>query len=602
MKFKSNIEIQAGLVDSNNSSGSAGQVLTSTGVGVDWIEPTLLPAESAEKVIQTVRFGEAVSKGDPLVITGYHGSNGPAIVERADATDATKMPAYGVALEDYAKNATGLMIAVGDFNDFDTSSYSIGDTLYVAVGGGMTNVKPTGTALIQNMGIVSRSNANNGDVEIVAIGRTNDVPNLPTGRLFVGTAANTSLVSDVVYVDDANDRVGIGTASPSTKLEVIDTFSVQRTSTPSAGLYVTVGGDWWNPTIQSFYQENNASNQGYRKIYDGDSNLYLEFIHDNDTVGTEVYRVNRTTKNTSILNGNLGIGIETPVNKLQIKQPTSYDGTRTTPGIRIKSDAESAIGNYHGTIALSSRGYGCVTISAVQELGDNDALGMAFFTHPSNVGTDISVEQMRIDRNGNVGIGATNPSDKLEVFGAQSITYDSTPNPDQGILKIQQDLDNYGGYDSSYGKGIQWGYKNGDPNMGPSDFTDMKIIAGQSIAGLIGSPMEFQVQEFNSFVPLSNPVSRIAIHPINPIIMTGGVSIGDNADSPPDAELHVRYNKTPEYYQDLVAKFEGLGAVQFPSMNTSDRDSINIDPGSVIWNQQEGKLQVFNGSSWENLH
>ena len=215
-----NLRVTGAYYDSNNSPGTANQVLVSTVTGTDWIDPTLLPAESAEKVIQTVRFGEAVSKGDPLFITGYHGSTGPAIVERADATDATKMPAYGVAIEDYAINATGLMIAVGDFDDLDTSSYSVGDTLYVAVGGGMTNVKPTGTALIQNMGIVSRSNANNGQAEIVAIGRTNDVPNLPTGRLFVGTATNTSLISDVVYVDDANDRVGIGTASPGAKLEI----------------------------------------------------------------------------------------------------------------------------------------------------------------------------------------------------------------------------------------------------------------------------------------------------------------------------------------------------------------------------------------------
>ena len=207
-----NLRVTGAYYDSANSPGTGGQVLTSTATGTDWIDPTLLPAESAEKVIQTVRLGEAVSKGDPLVITGYHGSTGPAIVERADATNSTYMPAYGVALEDYANNATGLMIAVGDFNDFDTSGYSVGDTLYVAVGGGMTNVKPTGTALIQNMGIVSRSNANNGQAEIVAIGRTNDVPNLPEGRLFVGTSGNTSLTSDVVYIDDANDRVGIGTS------------------------------------------------------------------------------------------------------------------------------------------------------------------------------------------------------------------------------------------------------------------------------------------------------------------------------------------------------------------------------------------------------
>ena len=80
-----NARVTGAYYDSANSPGTGGQVLTSTATGTDWIDPTLLPAESAEKVIQTVRLGEAVSKGDPLVITGYHGSTGPAIVERADA-------------------------------------------------------------------------------------------------------------------------------------------------------------------------------------------------------------------------------------------------------------------------------------------------------------------------------------------------------------------------------------------------------------------------------------------------------------------------------------------------------------------------------------
>jgi hypothetical protein len=303
MKFKAPIEVESSLVDSSNSSGSAGQVLTSTGVGVDWIDPTLLPAESAEKVIQTVRFGEAVSKGDPLVVTGYHGPTGPAIVERADATDATKMPAYGVALEDYANNATGLMIAVGDFNDFDTSSYSVGDTLYVAVGGGMTNVKPTGTALIQNMGIVSRSNANNGDVEIVAIGRTNDVPNLPTGRLFVGTATNTSLISDVVYIDDANDRVGIGTTSPGSKLTVFGDIMLRNPNganpTDAGSFIFNESGTTWGTDIY-----------GFRFNLNGISNV-LTLQSANTTTVNDIISFTRDA-------GNVGIGTTSPSAKLQV--------------------------------------------------------------------------------------------------------------------------------------------------------------------------------------------------------------------------------------------------------------------------------------------
>ena len=374
MKFKAPIEVESSLVDSSNSSGSAGQVLTSTGVGVDWIDPTLLPSESAEKVIQTVRLGEAVSKGDPLVITGYHGSNGPAIVERADATDATKMPAYGVALEDYANNATGLMIAVGDFDDFDTSSYSVGDTLYVAVGGGMTNVKPTGTALIQNMGIVSRSNANNGDVEIVAIGRTNDVPNLPTGRLFVGTAANTSLTSDVVYVDDANDRVGIGTTSPATKLHVsggdIRIDDTERIEFGAGGVRINndAAGRMYHRAPLGFYWETNG---GYRMVLNS--------------------------------SGNVGIGTTSPDTKLEVS--SSSGGV-----LRLTStDTSVATGESIGRVEFKSND---ASTGGNNVMGFVDCLATnAGSTYALTFGTGnaaAATEKMRISQTGNVGMGTTN--------------------------------------------------------------------------------------------------------------------------------------------------------------------------------------------------
>ena len=110
----------------------------------------------------------------------------------------------------------------------------------------------------------------------------------------------------------------------------------------------------------------------------------------------------------------VGIGTDSPENLLHVQQGTLYDGIHTSAGIRIKSDGASGIGNYHGTIALS-RGTGSVAISAVQEATDSDVLGIAFFTHPSTAGGDAAVEQMRIDQNGNVGIGTDSPSQKLEI-------------------------------------------------------------------------------------------------------------------------------------------------------------------------------------------
>lgn len=122
--------------------------------------------------------GSIIPKGYPVYITGTVGATNVIEVSPANAGDPTKMPAVGLTASELSVNGTGLITYLGNLTGVNTNSYIVGQTLYVAVGGGLTNVKPTGaTELIQNIGRVGRVNANNGEIIVSGSGRTNDVPN-----------------------------------------------------------------------------------------------------------------------------------------------------------------------------------------------------------------------------------------------------------------------------------------------------------------------------------------------------------------------------------------------------------------------------------------
>ena len=162
--------------------------------------------EAAQHVIQDVRYLESVVKGDPVYIDGYNLGQGITQVGRADASDPTKMPAYGVANEDASQNTNGTITAIGSFNGtFDTSFLDEGEVIYVNTAANdvagrprLTSTKPSGEAnLIQNIGFCSRENANNGEIEVVAVGRTNATPNLNSAKIFLGNSSNQSVATAV---------------------------------------------------------------------------------------------------------------------------------------------------------------------------------------------------------------------------------------------------------------------------------------------------------------------------------------------------------------------------------------------------------------------
>ena len=133
--------------------------------------------------------GSTISKGKLVYISGYDVGSGYPEISLADNTSSSTMAAIGVVREDILNNATGFIIINGKLSDVDTSTFSVNAIVYVGTSGDFTTTKPTGTGLIQNIGKVLRSHASNGQIEIISIGRTNDVPNIPNGTIWVGNAS-----------------------------------------------------------------------------------------------------------------------------------------------------------------------------------------------------------------------------------------------------------------------------------------------------------------------------------------------------------------------------------------------------------------------------
>ena len=140
--------------------------------------------------------GEALSKGDAIYISGISG-NMP-VVSLADADNAAKMPAFGVAADDAALNSAVDVVTYGAISSVDTSGFTLGDTLYVSTTPGqLVNTPPTGeSSLIQNLGKVERVHATAGILFIAGAGRTNATPNLDDGNFFLGNGSNQSVSAD----------------------------------------------------------------------------------------------------------------------------------------------------------------------------------------------------------------------------------------------------------------------------------------------------------------------------------------------------------------------------------------------------------------------
>jgi hypothetical protein len=212
-KFLSDIELDAGLVDVNGNKGTSGQILSSTGTGVDWINQDDITAGEVDKALSLtlqVKNTESVALTKGQVVCAAPTATPPSgnviEVKLADNNGTDSMPVIGILNEGLdaagGANDEGEAIMFGRISGINTSAFSVGDEVFVSdTPGGLTATKPTGVKYIQKVGVIMRDDASNGTIEVFGAGRTNDVPT-------------------PLYVDHANQRLGIRKTSPSSELHI----------------------------------------------------------------------------------------------------------------------------------------------------------------------------------------------------------------------------------------------------------------------------------------------------------------------------------------------------------------------------------------------
>jgi hypothetical protein len=130
------------------------------------------------EVLVPVKAAEEMTKGTPVYVSDEQASGKP-IVSKADSDGTDTYPAIGLLLTDLAAGAEGHAVGGGIISGLDTSSYTVGDALYLSSSPGvLTSTRPTATdEKVQKVAVVARSHAEAGTVIVMGAGRTNDIPN-----------------------------------------------------------------------------------------------------------------------------------------------------------------------------------------------------------------------------------------------------------------------------------------------------------------------------------------------------------------------------------------------------------------------------------------
>ncbi|MEM5820526.1 MAG: hypothetical protein QW678_02700 [Candidatus Aenigmatarchaeota archaeon] len=268
--------------------------------------------------------------------------------------------------------------------------------------------------------------------------------------------------SGTLYVDSANDRVGIGTASPTAKLDVRGNIIL---ISPDSGIYAyemrRTDEDnnlhWWRIWhMNNNYRKNALEIWEYLANTSYDSNPCNNnpgdicapriIITSGGNVGiggiVPSYRLDVAGdirgQNNLYVSGNVGIGTTNPQGKLHV-----YDGTKEL--MKVVNDADVS-----GIVVGSAEGGRHLIINDVPQARWALATGDYDLSFQNDYG-GIWNTRMIITESGNVGIGTTAPNTLLHLYKTDGVELRTESDWNYAIFRVK-----VGSNMGWFGRGIGW--------------------------------------------------------------------------------------------------------------------------------------------------
>ena len=202
------------------------------------------------------------------------------------------------------------------------------------------------------------------------------------------------------YLATTSGNVGIGTTSPGSTLDVNGTISLRS---PANGIGLLMHGRSSDNLSQVLGFDNSVTTL-YGQLQFGSVGGGSTTLISNGATGYTNFFTNGSERMRIDSSGNVLVGTSVAIGKLGVVTPTSGYGFalqgRSTDGQSIMSSMDRSGTVYTGNLIFPEDG------------------SILF----GRLNTGTNTERMRIDSSGNVGIGTTSPSYKLDVSGSARAT------------------------------------------------------------------------------------------------------------------------------------------------------------------------------------